>query len=110
MKKNLLKTLLFLFILSSFASAQQKNPYMQFVGKPYGSYHYALRDSLRKLYDHPDSLLAAIDKLRQLPDKLHDKQWQLEADFLEVKYSFDRLHCITTEELISRMKELLKVS
>jgi AraC-like DNA-binding protein len=110
MKKKSLKILLILFTLIFIASAQQKNPYMQFVGKPYGSYHYALRDSLRKLYDHPDSLLAAIDKLRQLPDKLHDKQWQLEADFLEVKYSFDRLHCITSEELLSRMKELLKIS
>jgi hypothetical protein len=27
------------------------NPFLRFVGKPYGTYHYALRDTLRKRYD-----------------------------------------------------------
>jgi AraC-like DNA-binding protein len=64
---------------------------MQFVGKPYGSYHYALRDSMRKRYDSGDYhfVLRTVKQLRSLPDKLGDHQWQLESDFLLFNYEHD---------------------
>ena len=77
---------------TNMASADD-NPFRQFAGKPYGSYHFALRDSLRKRYDSNNPVFAAatIRQLRKLPDKLHDKQWQLEADFFETNFAHDHM-------------------
>lgn len=70
------------------------SPFSSFVGEPYGSYHYALRDTLRKVYDCEDekTVEKTISRMRRLPDKLHDSQWRLEAEFLSLNYQHDYLN------------------
>lgn len=69
----------------------RKNPFLGFVGKPYGAYHYALRDTLRIRYDLKDPALVAhtVEQMRELPDVLHDKQWEIEADYMTANFVHD---------------------
>lgn len=73
----------------------QENQFMQFVGKPYGTYHYALRDTLRTYYyaEKRDFALMwkALRQMRELPDALDDHQWELEADFFRECFSLENL-------------------
>jgi AraC-like DNA-binding protein len=68
----------------------RKNPFLQFVGKPYGSYHYALRDSMVALLDLNDVGLMqySVNLLRKLPDVFHNGQWQMEADYWAAYYNY----------------------
>jgi YesN/AraC family two-component response regulator len=93
-----MKRLLIFFISAlwvfSMSAKKIDNPFTQFVGKPYGSYHYALRDSLRLRYNSNNYAYAirTVKQLRSLPDALHDHQWKLEADFLEANFIHDYRH------------------
>jgi AraC-like DNA-binding protein len=108
--KRFLIPILSLLLFSSFAS-EGVNPFMQFVGKPYGSYHYALRDSMRKRYDGNNYLFVqrTVAQLRALPDKLHDRQWQLEADFLESNYEHDYRNG-DNKEFVDKLNKMLEIS
>jgi len=110
--KRLLLIYLFLASLSySSLAAEQVNPFAQFAGKAYGSYHYALRDSLRKRYNSRDYKYAmlAVEQLKSLPDKLHDKQWKLESMFLSANFVHD--YCSGSDSLfVHEMLHMLKMS
>lgn len=92
-------------------SAAGENPFAHFVGKPYGTYHYAIRDSMRKRYDGNNYpfVMRTVAQLRQLPDVLNDGQWQLEADFLETNYIHD--YCGGSNQVfLARLDKMLQTS
>lgn len=70
---------------------KEPTPFDGFVGKPYGNYHYALRDTMRVIYATDDevAIAKAVAQMRALPDRLHDRQWNLEADFLRLNFYHD---------------------
>jgi AraC-like DNA-binding protein len=80
-----------LFVID-YALSGQENPFKQFAGKPYASYHYALRDTLRKRYPDAPAMALAVNQMRQLPDTYNNHQWQIEADFVQAKYAFKYQH------------------
>ncbi len=88
-----------------------ENPFARFVGKPYGTYHYAIRDSMRKRYDSNNYpfVMQTVAQLRQLPDVLNDGQWQLEADFLEVNYIHD-YRGGSNQVFLARLDKMLQTS
>jgi AraC-like DNA-binding protein len=90
---------------------QGANPFLRFVGKPYGTYHYALRDTLRKRYDSKNKrfVMSAIAQMKSLPDALHDKQWQLEADFMKACYMHDYVDGDSLA-FVKEMKRLQRIS
>lgn len=83
------------------------SPFCEFVGKPYGEYHYQLRDTLSKIYATGDDAIIekAAMQMRKLPDRFHDQRWQLEADFLEINFRYD--YCQEAGE--SYINELLNL-
>lgn len=85
---------LFLFVIPQTIAGQARNPFTQFVGKPYASYHYALRDTFRHYYKKHDlkAMKLAIRQMRSLPDVFHDGQWQIEADYQLNKMEHDWLN------------------
>jgi AraC-like DNA-binding protein len=90
---------------------RRPNPFVNFVGKPYGSYHYALRDTLRVRYDLNDGRLVerTVEQMRSLPDALHDHQWQMEADYMAANYIHD-YQGGSEERLILQLHRLLDES
>lgn len=104
--------LLFLLLISTEGKAATSvNPFSRFVGKPYGTYHYALRDTLRKRYDSNSKpfVMSAIAQMRSLPDPLHDKQWQIESDFMKACYVRDYENGDSLA-FVNEMERLAKVS
>jgi AraC-like DNA-binding protein len=106
--------LLYLLLMCSIQmTGEPRNPFTQFVGKPYAAYHYALRDSLRHRYKSRDLKFVKLSawQMRILPDVFHDGQWQLEADYLLTNFDHDWQDGSDTvfvkrlEELLSRSKE-----
>lgn len=104
-----------LFLLSfsvlwflSLSAEKVNNPFAQFVGQRYGTYHYALRDSLRLRYDSNNYAytLRTVKQLRSLPDALHNHQWSMEADFLEANFVHDYRQGNNTV-FLNRMNRLL---
>ena len=79
-------------LVINYALSGQENPFKQFAGKPYASYHYALRDTLRKRYPDAQAMALAVKQMRQLPDTYNNHQWQIEADFVQAKYAFKYQH------------------
>ena len=65
--------MLFSLLLSANAMQGDQNPFLQFAGKPYGSYHYALRDTLRERFDHDNAarIPLAVKQMREVPDVFH---------------------------------------
>ena len=102
--------LLFLLLVQGITA--EVNPFMHFVGKPYASYHYAIRDSLRLRYATHDTKYAdrTVKQLRDLPDRFHDKQWKLEADFFEANFYHDNMGTIPDSLFADRMQDMLAVS
>lgn len=92
--KRLLFFLISVLWMLSLSAGKTVNPFAQFVGKPYSSYHYALRDSLRLRYDSNNYQYThrTVEQLHNLRDALHDHQWKLEADFLETNFIHDYRH------------------
>ena len=64
--------LLLLFIPVGLMAGGKINPFARFVGKPYGSYHYALRDTFRHHYyiNNYAHMEEGIALLRQLRDRI----------------------------------------
>jgi len=91
MKHVFIYITLFLLVIN-YALLGQENPFKQFAGKPYASYHYALRDTLRKRYPDAQAMALAVKQMRQLPDTYNNHQWQIEADFVQAKYAFKYQH------------------
>jgi AraC-like DNA-binding protein len=111
---NMRSRSLYIFLIFLFVAQfnwGQANPFARFVGKPYGTYHYALRDSLRKRYDgnNYSFVQRTVAQLRSLPDPLGDNQWKLEADFLESNYIHDYLHG-SLQEFTDKLYSLLAES
>lgn len=102
---------LFIFVNIKVKATAGVNPFSEFVGKPYGTYHYALRDTLRKRYDSNNRqfVMKTIEQMRSLPDPLHDKQWQLEASFMEACYKHDYLNGDSLS-FVNEMERLAKAS
>lgn len=94
--KKCLHIAIAVLIFLSMASCRnvEASPFSGFVGKPYGEYHYQLRDTIRKIYASGDA--AEIEKaaiqMKNLPDHFHDRQWQLEAKLLEINFQHDYRH------------------
>jgi AraC-like DNA-binding protein len=88
MKKIVLYLIFFLSALSVWGA---KNPFAQFVGKPYASYHYALRDSMRVRYKSRNLKFVQLSarQMKSLPDVFHDGQWQIEGDYLLTNFDHD---------------------
>jgi AraC-like DNA-binding protein len=90
MIKRIFFFVLFIILFSPEEMVGQ-NPFAQFVGKPYASYHYALRDSMRKRYKSRNIRFVnlSIRQMKSLPDVFQDGQWQLEADYLAANFNHD---------------------
>lgn len=82
-----------LFVASALTGCRRLDttPFDAFVGKDYADYHYALRDTLRTVYatDNEESIMQAVEQMRLLPDIFHDRQWQLEAEYLRLNFYHD---------------------
>jgi AraC-like DNA-binding protein len=94
--------------------SESVNPFLQFAGKPYGTYHYALRDTLRKRYYGGTEAFAlqTYHQMLQVPDKLHDHQWLLEAGFFRAKFLYRRHHTDSAQfsrQLLSLLADSRKV-
>lgn len=103
--------LLLLFIPVGLMAGGKINPFARFVGKPYGSYHYALRDTFRHHYyiNNYAHMEEGIALLRQLPDALGDHQWELEADFRQAKFDLLKGKC-DSARFVYEMHRLEKLS
>lgn len=103
--------LLLLFVPSQMMSAEKTNPFAGFVGKPYGSYHYALRDTFRARYyiDNYSRMEEGIAMLRKLPDALGDHQWKLEADYRQAKFDLKMGRC-DSARFVKELHRLEKIS
>ncbi|MEG1544760.1 MAG: helix-turn-helix domain-containing protein [Tannerellaceae bacterium] len=103
-----------LFLLTLFYPIDllgQQNSFLQFAGKPYASYHYALRDTLRQRYESNDIkvIRLTVQQMQALPDKFKDHQWQLEAAFFEANYMHDYQQG-DSAQFVSRMKQIREES
>jgi len=109
--KKLLLAIAYILIIFSIDTFAQTNPFAQFVGKRYAEYHYALRDTMRKRYKSVNQAFVDLSarQMKSLPDKFHDGQWQIEADFLETNFNYDWMHGSETL-FVSRLKNLLAKS
>jgi AraC-like DNA-binding protein len=114
--QHLQKGLLPLFLLLALSidctnAMAQKNPFAQFVGKPYASYHYALRDSMRIRYKKGSVALMqlTIKQMKSLPDKFHDGQWQIESDYFFANFLY-RWKMESRELFVPRMNKVLEES
>lgn len=103
--------MLFSLLLSANAMQGEKNPFLQFAGKPYGSYHYALRDTLRERFDHDNAarIPLAVKQMREVPDVFHDHQWEIQADFIEICFLHDYRKG-SDESYVKELKRLLEES
>lgn len=108
----------FILLFTSIScSAREKapvNPFLQFAGKPYGTYHYALRDTLRKRYYGGTEAFAAqtYRQMLEVPDRLHDHQWKIEAGFFRAKFLYRRHKTDSAQfsrQLLSLLAESRKV-
>jgi len=108
--KHLYPYIILLFFNISFVISAQKNPFMQFADKPYGSYHYALRDTLRTRFNHNNAagIPLAIKQMRAVPDT-KDHQWQIEADFIEANFIHDYRNG-SDQKFLKDMNKLLQDS
>lgn len=105
----LMPCMLFSLLLSANAMQGEKNPFLQFAGKPYGSYHYALRDTLRERFDHDNAarIPLAVKQMREVPDVFHDHQWEIQADFIEICFLHDYRKG-SDESYVKELKRLLE--
>lgn len=102
--------LIILLFLSPNALKADVNPFLQFADKPYASYHYALRDSMRKRYGDDKAVALAFEQMRALPDTYHNHQWQMEADYRTIIYAHYHYKTLSAKDFESQLKVLLKES
>jgi len=94
-------------VLWTACNTRETTPFDDFAGKEYASYHYALRDTLRKVYatDDEECVMRAVRQMQGLPDSRHDRQWQLEAEFLRLNFYHDYRNG-DDDEFVSSLLEL----
>lgn len=108
-RKIFFVVLLLLTINIGFSAMAMKNPFMAFSGKPYGQYHYALRDMERARYKEKslECLKTTMQQMQAVPDTYHDKQWELEAEFLSLKYRHKILFTLKDDDYEEGLKKML---
>lgn len=108
--KSLQRIIFVLCVVCMQPVCAQTNPFMQFAGKPYGSYHYALRDTLRKRYYGGNAAFAekTFRQMLDVPDKNKDKQWELEARYFRANYYYKHFHDSATFD--REMRHLYSIS
>jgi AraC-like DNA-binding protein len=106
--------ILFLVILlfGNWPTCSAENPFLQFAGKPYALYHYALRDTLRKRHLTPTQACCdlTVKQLSAVPDVFHDGQWKIEAEFFDLDFSHRFLATVNDEKFEAGMLNLLEES
>ncbi len=98
-------------LLSSCGGSELSERFAPLVGRPYGEIHYALRDTLRRVYesDNDSVVRAVVTEMRHLPDKRGDRQWWLEAEFLDANFAHD-YRGGDDDEFVARLKELKSIA
>ena len=110
------KVILFIVILFGFGpvygAENVVNPFLQFAGKPYGTYHYALRDTLRKrhLIRTQKCCDLTVSQLRSVPDLLHDGQWEMESKLFSLDFRHKYLKTLDNAPYETGLLALLKES
>lgn len=103
------KKIFFLLFFIPLMTFGQSSMFQTFKGKPYGSIHYALRDTLRTIYYPRDKkrLELALKEMAKMPDTFGDHQWELEAEFLKIHFDYN-LEKLTKEQFEAALKDLLR--
>lgn len=109
-----INVILFLIILlfGIWPTCNAENPFLQFAGKPYASYHYALRDTLRKRHLTPTQECCdlTVKQLSAVPDVFHDGQWKIEAKFFDLDFRHRFLGTVNDDQFEAGMQKLLDES